>query len=84
MTTIRRMTNRKMKITWMRNTYEGVEHVICRASGMHNGHYIERTAKQPAYLSGPDSETILEQLVRGDYERETRILDGKEPPRGMK
>lgn len=78
--TTRKIFNRKMKLTMVRNTCNGVELICCRASGVYKGYYIERTSTQEINLATPDTLQVLEQLARGNYEHECRIIDGIEKP----
>lgn len=73
----KRATNRKMKLTMVRNTTNGSDQIGCRATGIYKGHYIERTAWQPVELFGSDSFRELELLASGHYKKETREIDTK-------
>jgi hypothetical protein len=74
----KRPLNRKMKLTAVRNTIRGVDHLGCRATGIHKGHYIECTAWVPVdsipLLAGNE----LELMASGKYRNEIKTIDNLE------
>lgn len=72
---VTRQQNRKMKLTMVRNTYDGVEQIGCRASGIYKGYHIERTAWVPFSGANLVADGGLRRLATGQYEREKRKID---------
>lgn len=66
--------DRKMKLTLVLNSEDGVRRAGCRASGIYRGHHIERTASVP-YEEFPGMQRELEMLVTGRYNAECRKID---------
>lgn len=68
----------KMKLTIVRNTNQGNESIGCRATGIHKGFHIERTAWQTvSEFSGNQSFEWLEKLAASQYNSEVRAIDTK-------
>lgn len=66
--------NRKMKLTAVFNTENGERRIGCRASGIHKGYYIERTAT--CLESTFDiAKADLETMAIGKYNAEVREID---------
>lgn len=77
----RRKITRKMKLTVVRDTVNGVPRIGCRATGIYKGNPIEYTAAMPVKnLDLPDAMSNLERLATGLYNRECRIIDGIDDP----
>lgn len=74
---MKRPITRKMKLTMVRDTVDGIDRIGCRATGIHKGHHIERTAWQPVKNFTDKSFDWLETLAKGRYAEETRIIDGQ-------
>lgn len=74
---MKRPITRKMKLTMVRDTVDGIDRIGCRATGIHKGHHIERTAWQPVKNFTDKSFDWLETLAKGRYDEETRIIDGQ-------
>jgi hypothetical protein len=64
-----------MTLTMVRDTVDGVDHIGCRASGIHKGHHIERTAWQPIRDFVSKSFDWLETLAVGNYNKEVEAID---------
>lgn len=69
--------NRKMKLTLAQDTNGGAKFIGCRASGIHKGYHIERTAWQPVANFADDSFRMLETLATGRYNAEVRAIDNQ-------
>lgn len=67
--------NRKMTLSMVRDTVDGVDHIGCRASGIHKGHHIERTAWQPIRDFVSQSFDWLETLAVGNYNKEVEAIN---------
>lgn len=67
--------NRKMALSMVRDTVDGVDRIGCRASGIHKGHHIERTAWQPIRDFVSQSFDWLETLAVGNYKKEVEAID---------
>lgn len=74
------MKNRKMRLTMVRNTRDGIQKIGCRATGMYRGYYIERTAWCPIdQLNMDDTLGLLERYATGQYQEEIRQIDKCNP-----
>lgn len=69
------LKNRKMKLIMVLNTFDGVKHIGCRATGMHKGYHIEKTAWAP-YESAPlVMDDTLRMIAEGKYRHEVSEID---------
>lgn len=70
--------NRAMKLTQVRNTFDGVDHIGCRATGIHKGHHIECTVWVPVdsvHLLAGDELIVL---AKGKYRHQIKAIDNLE------
>ena len=72
-----RPITRKMKLTMVRDTVDGVDRIGCRAAGIYKGHHIERTAWQPVKDFAKESFGWLEAIASGRYREEVEAITRK-------
>ena len=70
--------NRKMRLAAVCNTFDGIDHIGCRATGMHKGHHIECTAWAPVdsipLLAGDE----LRVMATGKFRHQIKAIDNLE------